>query len=311
MQKNQQRLIYLICSLLPAWQLALPATAQITREQRMQLSDIVNKGNYLMSKGQYQAAIDEYSQCFMIDPGNQVAKDNTVLCHNNWGISLFRQHKYDEAQSQWDEALKLNPYDRNAKNNLRVLKVTLDRQGAQTAGEKNEEGGKAKAPKKAAAKPAATETTEAAAASDQAPSGAVILSPGVKQSAPGETAGAQAEAPSSASSSDEFSGTSIKILPSTSAAAASPAPPSPPPTPTPKPTPTPTPTPPIVSPITNIGASTIEDQLAGVEMKVYGRKQENLPVFQRLEKLELDTSGSVKQGTVQDRIQVLRHSYGL
>ena len=73
------------------------------------------------------AAIDEYNAALDIDPGSQTAKENIVLAHNNWGIFLFHHNKYDEAKAEWDKALQMNPLDRNAKQNLAVLKQTLSR----------------------------------------------------------------------------------------------------------------------------------------------------------------------------------------
>lgn len=281
----------------------------------MELTELVNKGNYQMARGQYQVAIDTYNDALMIDPLSQTAKDNIVLCHNNWGIALFHQRKYEEAQAQWNAALKLNPLDRNAKQNLHVLKVTLDRLGVTGGAEGAAEGGVKGSPKRAAAKaPAAREDNGTPSANDATASGAVILNPGVKQSGAGEAAATSPETTSAASSTDEFAGTSIKILPSSSA---TPPPATPPPAAVqPAPTPTPSvsaPPPPTVQPVAgaNMSPSTIEEQLAGVELKVYGHKQENMPIFQRLDKLEMDTSGAVKPGTVQQRIQTLRHSYGL
>jgi Tetratricopeptide repeat len=80
-----------------------------------------------MGRSAWDQAIDEYEAALDVDPGSIVAKDNLVLVHNNWGISLFRQHKFEEAKAEWEEALKMNPYDRNAKQNLAVLKTTLAR----------------------------------------------------------------------------------------------------------------------------------------------------------------------------------------
>jgi hypothetical protein len=56
---------------------------------------------------------------------------------------------------------------------------------------------------------------------------------------------------------------------------------------------------------------TIEEKLNQVEMKVYGRTQGDVPVFKRLEKLEMDTGGTVKSGSVQQRVETLRRAYGI
>jgi len=54
-----------------------------------------------------------------------------------------------------------------------------------------------------------------------------------------------------------------------------------------------------------------DEQLAAVEMKVYGAKQANLTVLQRLEKIEVDSTGQTRAGSILDRINALKKSYGL
>lgn len=55
----------------------------------------------------------------------------------------------------------------------------------------------------------------------------------------------------------------------------------------------------------------LDEQLTAVEMKVYGCKQANLTVLQRLEKIEVDSTGQMRQGTITERIDYLRRSFGL
>lgn len=55
----------------------------------------------------------------------------------------------------------------------------------------------------------------------------------------------------------------------------------------------------------------LDDQLAAVEMKVYGHKQADLTVLQRLEKIERDAAGQVRTGTIIERIDYLKKSFGL
>jgi hypothetical protein len=54
-----------------------------------------------------------------------------------------------------------------------------------------------------------------------------------------------------------------------------------------------------------------DEQLTAVEMKVYGAKQTNLTVLQRLEKIEKESAGQVRTGTILDRINFLKSSFGL
>lgn len=55
----------------------------------------------------------------------------------------------------------------------------------------------------------------------------------------------------------------------------------------------------------------LDQQLSSVEMKVYGQKQGDLTVLQRLEKIERDAAGQVRTGTIVDRIEYLKKSFGL
>jgi hypothetical protein len=78
--------------------------------------------------------------------------------------------------------------------------------------------------------------------------------------------------------------------------------------------PTPVQQPPVSSEPTPVAASSplnIDESLAALELKVFGKKQKSKPVLKRLEKLEIGTSGAASQGTVQERIDALRRAYGL
>jgi hypothetical protein len=84
--------------------------------------------------------------------------------------------------------------------------------------------------------------------------------------------------------------------------------------------PTPKPSPPAASGSSGSGTSTstqagpsgnIEDKLESIELKVYGHSQKELPIFQRLERLERDTNSRVGSGSITDRLQALFKAYGL
>ena len=102
-----------------------PAQEQMSAADATNARNHVNKGNYLLTHQQFQAALTQYEQALELDPMNSVAKANIVLVHNNWGIQYFHQRKYDEARNEWNASLKLSPTDHNAKNNLQILKTTL------------------------------------------------------------------------------------------------------------------------------------------------------------------------------------------
>ncbi len=62
---------------------------------------------------------------------------------------------------------------------------------------------------------------------------------------------------------------------------------------------------------TNQAVPTLDEQLTSVEMKVYGTKQGALTILQRLEKIERDSAGQVRAGTIVERIDYLKKSFGL
>lgn len=278
-----------------------------SRMDVMKAREHINKGNLYMGRLAFQQAIDEYLEALIVDPSNQAAKDNIVLAHNNWGIVHFRQKKYDEARAEWEAALKLNPLDRNAKANLVVLKQTMARLGIQGgngdgAAKEGEAGKKEKFP--------ATKEVK-----DPPPSSSavMILTPGIKQSSSTTSstdAGAvksyadntpsDARPVSTGTSGTTTSGPSTNSG-ATSAASAT----------TPPPAVTPTATYNENNTGGGVSISTLEDKLAGIELKIYGHKQADAPVLKRLEKIEMDTAGSVKTGNIKDRIEALRQSYGL
>jgi hypothetical protein len=55
----------------------------------------------------------------------------------------------------------------------------------------------------------------------------------------------------------------------------------------------------------------LESTLGALEMKVYGSTNKNMPILQRLEHLEKDTSSHTSAGSIADRIQALTKTYGL
>lgn len=259
------------------------ALGEPSRLDVMKSRDLVNKGNVHLARREFEQALETYTEALMLDPKNQVAKENIVLTHNNWGIINFQQKKYKEARAEWEQALKLNPMDGSVRRNLQILKMTLTKMGLSGEGD-----------------PPPTPGANAAKPENEpppGPSGIVILTPGFKQS---QGSKRPAETPMSTTSSgmatysnngnaeEKFSDAPAPKQPSSTISN--------------------TATYPTQAPS---AGGNIESRLASIEMKIYGRKQEELPVLKRLEKLEIDTNGQVKTGTIQDRIEALRQNYGL
>ena len=141
------------------------------------------------------------------------------------------------------------------------------------------------------------------------PPGAVLANP---SAAMPDASGAQYAGPAATQDpsvqvyESEQLGSSVKITSHSQ-------PPPPPPVMTPPPPPSPAVAQPAAAPASDspLAGATIEEQLTAIEMKVFGKKQKNLPILKRLEKLETGTSGAVGEGTVQERVARLLHSYGL
>lgn len=57
-------------------------------------------------------------------------------------------------------------------------------------------------------------------------------------------------------------------------------------------------------------SSTVDDVLAKIENKVYGKVSKGMPILKRIERLEVDTVGKKKSGSIADRLKELKETYG-
>ncbi|CAN5707135.1 hypothetical protein BH10CYA1_BH10CYA1_06000 [soil metagenome] len=65
------------------------------------------------------------------------------------------------------------------------------------------------------------------------------------------------------------------------------------------------------TPAESDSSANLEDQLGAIELKLNGKKQKNMPILKRIEKLETSISGKANSGSLQERIEALRKSCGL
>lgn len=313
----------------------LPVSAESL--EAMKAREFLHKGNVHLTRLEFQQALDAYTECLLLEPNNRTAKENIVLTHNNWGIYWFQKRKYKEAREEWEQALKLNPADRNARNNMQILRVTLSRQGLTDDGEKKQAPVKTNSdfppsqaiiltPIKSGTGAATTTPTFSTAASDAAsPSGATAAgSSDSSETSSGAAViirsggGASATTSGGGVSSMTNSVTNTSEAANAGSAAGSTASQSSPGISTYNdPAPGKFTTAPMSAPAAAVTATAggsqgdnIEDSLAQIELKIYGRKQDSLPIMKRLEKLETDTHGKTKSGTIKERIDTLRKSYG-
>jgi tetratricopeptide (TPR) repeat protein len=270
----------------------------------------------------------------MKDPSNTTAKDNIVLTHNNWGIDFFHHNKYEDAREHWNTALRLNPNDRNAKNNLNVLRAQLKKLGlsadgapkaetAKTGSDEEPKSGGSVLPKGAqTAREDNTSVPNAVIIGRPSSGGSQSSSSAASESShvTFTTSGGIGAGVNFAAGAASLNAASVVMPKSASSASSYDAP---------RPTAPAAPMPSSASsaaviisappgqfsssPTTtsSLGTSNIEDKLAALENKVYGRTSKDVPILQRLERLERDTSSRPSLGSISDRVQTLIKTYGL
>lgn len=318
----------------------------------MKAREYLNKGNNHLTRLEFQLALDAYTECLLYDPNNRIAKDNIVLTHNNWGIYWFQKNKFKEARSEWEQALKLNPNDRNVRNNMNILNFRIKQLGLNEDGEKkapppppkatgdfppsqviiltpgiknSSSSGASAIPSSGAGSSATGQSADAGPdGASNSGSGAVVILNSSKQPSATTSGGDTASGGGSSTSGTGSSGsssTTISTYGSEGAGKFTTAPMTTPPAVGPSGT-----TPSVTNSSNNTSASSsstapaataggsqeenIGDTLGLIEQKIYGRKQDSLPIMKRLEKLEIDTHGKTKSGTIKERIDTLRKSYG-
>lgn len=308
--------------------------------------NLVNKGNYLMASQKFAEALKTYEEAQKYEPSNAVIKENIAKVYNNWAIWYTRQKKYREAQEKLQKCLEIMPGYSQARTNMGLLKrmamddgMDLDApEGASDpAIPKLPDGGEVK-------KPVAdgTQMPKTAPVQPEQQAGAVLFIGGIKQPAPPmvdsypiSATSAPPEMPAATTPTP-----SATVQPSTTIPMTTPVTPATTPAVTPDPGPatftmkpqnpmfpvtpnqypndalhSPAPVaPPAASPIAAppaVPAVSFDEQLSAVEMKVYGAKQTNLTVLQRIEKIEKDSLGQARSGTILERINYLKSSFGL
>jgi hypothetical protein len=311
--------------------------------------DLVNKGNYLMASGKFTEALKMYEEAKKYEPGNAVIRENIAKVYNNWALSYIRQNKYYEAKEKLEKCLELSPGYANARTNMAILRRRAEEEGIDLETPPQDESKNLPKIPDVPKLPDGGQLPKVAPVAPEGPqAGAVLFIGGVKQPVVPETpvapATPQVDAfPTSATSEPPASGPSF-VTPVTSGPSfVTPAtnPPStvvPAVVTTPAPTPSAAPAtfvakpanplfptlptqfvepPPRTSAATSAPAApatpvvSFDEQLTAVEMKVYGAKQTNLTVLQRLEKIEKDSAGQIRTGTILERINYLKSAYGL
>jgi tetratricopeptide (TPR) repeat protein len=83
-------------------------------ESTLNVSDLVKKGNYLYTTGDFSKAIECYDEALNVNATDKIT-------WNNRGAALFRMHRRDEAVASFDKAISLDPLYLNALTNKGAL----------------------------------------------------------------------------------------------------------------------------------------------------------------------------------------------
>ena len=138
----------------------------------------IRAGNKLYKEKQYQASLQEYNKAVSRAPGNEVANynqgnalvrtnmlddaitsfDNSIAAskkkpvkekgYYNKGVALSKQQKLQESIEAWKAALKLDPDDQQARENLQKALLELKKQQEQQKKQEDEKKNKKEQNKK-------------------------------------------------------------------------------------------------------------------------------------------------------------------
>lgn len=77
-----------------------------------------NYGKALMEEGQYEEAIEHFTEALLIDPQYLQARGNLAIAFNELGVALQKQNKVDQAIEKWEQAIQFNPEHSGAYFNI-------------------------------------------------------------------------------------------------------------------------------------------------------------------------------------------------
>ena len=276
--------------------------------EQASLSAHVNRGNQLMSRHQYQAALGEYEAAQKIDGQNTIVKYNLGELYNNWGSYLFRQNQYGDAEEKLKKCLKMNPGHRGARANLEFLRKTLESQGMTMSMDLDTDANHPPEPKKPEKKPEEAGKiigSSSAAAPAIAPVGKPTLFGAGGMPGTGSFVSGSATYPTyTTKPSAIHSPVTATINPQTTRTAP-PTSASAPPLQTPQASSSesyPEPTAPQSSP----RAGSVEEKLSELEKRFEGCTHADWPVLKRLEQLEIKVAGQPVSGKINERIEALQ-----
>ncbi len=137
--------------------------------QAQTVNDMIRKGNDYYRQGQYEQAAKEYSEAIKKEPGNETAKFNLAAASSrlgkdadatmiydelgrlgsdeslkaksfyNKGAVLSKQKKLEESIDAYKEALRLDPADKEARENLQKALLELKKKQPPQKKEENKQ----------------------------------------------------------------------------------------------------------------------------------------------------------------------------
>ena len=79
-----------------------------------------NRGNEAYEAGNYDQAIEEYTEAIWRVPSS--SRENAAIIYNNRGLAYMGKGDFSRAISDFEEALRINPNNDNAKSNLETAR---------------------------------------------------------------------------------------------------------------------------------------------------------------------------------------------
>ncbi|CAL1536379.1 unnamed protein product [Lymnaea stagnalis] len=77
--------------------------------EKSEKSLYVNRGDCFYKQGQLKFALEDYHQALELDPQESAIKSRISIIYNDFGVELFQDKKYSEAEAKFSQAIEFNP----------------------------------------------------------------------------------------------------------------------------------------------------------------------------------------------------------
>ncbi|HEY9791256.1 MAG TPA: tetratricopeptide repeat protein [Candidatus Obscuribacterales bacterium] len=113
--------------------LCAPNASALSGPDVERFRQLIQKANSLMMHKQFSAAIALYEEALQIDPDDPQCRSivslNLSETHNHWGIQYYSARHFKEAISQFQQAVKINPKNVQAKRNIDLAERAIAQMG--------------------------------------------------------------------------------------------------------------------------------------------------------------------------------------